>query len=119
MADMLEEMDTDIRGLRALGFEAAAAAEIAARLELDLRLRPPTDPAEERRLRKRLKRLQKKGRKLTPPVSCGLLPGTFRGHLLERGEIEEEVLPVDSIERASKLFLITSVRRWCDMLVGG
>ncbi len=59
------------------------------------------------------------GRKLTPPVSCGLLPGTFRGVLLERGEIEEEILPIDSIERATKLFLVNSVRRWCDLLVGG
>lgn len=59
------------------------------------------------------------GRKLTPPVSCGLLPGTFRGVLLARGEIEEEILPIDSIERATKLFLVNSVRRWCDLLVGG
>ena len=63
--------------------------------------------------------LEIEGRKLTPPVSCGLLPGTFRGVLVERGEIEEEILPIDSIERATKLFLVNSVRRWCDLLVGG
>src|SRR6476659_6480576 len=29
------------------------------------------------------------GRKLTPPVECGLLPGTFRSQLLDDGVIEE------------------------------
>ena len=54
-------------------------------------------------------------RKRTPDLSSGLLPGTFRGHLLERGEIEAEILPLDSLERASRLFLINSVRRWCEI----
>jgi branched-subunit amino acid aminotransferase/4-amino-4-deoxychorismate lyase len=57
------------------------------------------------------------GRRLTPHHSSGLLPGTFRGHLLERGEIEEAVLPVAAIERATRLFLINSVRRWCELSV--
>ena len=55
------------------------------------------------------------GRRLTPPISSGLLPGTFRCHLLERGEIGEAVLSVDAIERASGLFMINSVRRWCEL----
>lgn len=55
------------------------------------------------------------GRKLTPPISSGLLPGIFRAHLLGRGEIEEVVLPVASLQKASALFLINSVRRWCDL----
>jgi branched-subunit amino acid aminotransferase/4-amino-4-deoxychorismate lyase len=53
------------------------------------------------------------GRKLTPAFSSGLQPGVFRAHLLDSGEIEEEVLPVDSIQAASAMFLINSVRRWC------
>lgn len=53
------------------------------------------------------------GRKLTPPLSSGLLPGTFRAHLLERGEIEERILPVESLETAAAVFMINSVRRWC------
>ena len=32
------------------------------------------------------------GRRLTPPVDCGLLGGMLRAELLERGEIEERVL---------------------------
>lgn len=55
------------------------------------------------------------GRRLTPPVSSGLLAGTFRCHLLEHGEIEEEVLSVGSLARATQLFLINSVRKWCEL----
>ncbi len=54
-------------------------------------------------------------RRLTPPVASGLLPGVFRCHLLERGEIEERVLSVDALERATRAFSINSVRRWCDL----
>jgi para-aminobenzoate synthetase/4-amino-4-deoxychorismate lyase len=49
--------------------------------------------------------------RLTPPLSSGLLPGTYRAHLLERGEIEERVLPLASLEHASAIFLMNSVRR--------
>jgi para-aminobenzoate synthetase/4-amino-4-deoxychorismate lyase len=62
--------------------------------------------------------LELDGRKLTPAASSGLLPGTFRAHLLERGEIEEAVLPVDALARAGRLWLINSVRRWCDLEMG-
>ena len=55
------------------------------------------------------------GRRLTPHAACGLLPGTFRCHLLERGEIEEAVLGVDAIPRASRSFLINSVRKWYEV----
>jgi para-aminobenzoate synthetase/4-amino-4-deoxychorismate lyase len=55
------------------------------------------------------------GRRLTPHLSSGLLAGTYRCHLLERGEIEEETLCLEAIEQATRLFLINSVRRWCDI----
>lgn len=61
--------------------------------------------------------LELDGRKLTPQVSCGLLPGTFRAELLERGEIAEAVLPVKALERATAVRFINSVRRWCDLIV--
>lgn len=54
-------------------------------------------------------------RRLTPPLSCGLLPGVFRAHLLDRGEIQEHILPIDSIEAATAIFLINSVRKWCEI----
>jgi para-aminobenzoate synthetase/4-amino-4-deoxychorismate lyase len=57
------------------------------------------------------------GRKLTPAASSGLLPGTFRDFLLERGEIAEAVLPVEALARASRLWFVNSVRRWCELQV--
>jgi branched-subunit amino acid aminotransferase/4-amino-4-deoxychorismate lyase len=59
------------------------------------------------------------GRRLTPPLASGLLAGTFRAHLLERGEIEEATLHLDAIERADALFSINSVRRWCEIRLVG
>ena len=55
------------------------------------------------------------GRRVTPPVACGLLPGTFRAYLLDRGEIAESVVPVAALARASGIWLVNSVRRWCEL----
>ena len=55
------------------------------------------------------------GRRLTPPLSSGLLPGVFRAHLLQRGEVQEQVLPVDQLKTASAIFMVNSVRRWCEL----
>jgi para-aminobenzoate synthetase/4-amino-4-deoxychorismate lyase len=49
---------------------------------------------------------------LTPPVTAGLLPGTLRQHLLERGELREADLPVADVPGAEALYLINSVRGW-------
>ena len=55
------------------------------------------------------------GRRWTPPLSAGLLPGVFRAHLLEHREIQEQILPVGLLAKASGLFMINSVRRWCEI----
>jgi para-aminobenzoate synthetase/4-amino-4-deoxychorismate lyase len=52
------------------------------------------------------------GRKLTPPVECGLLPGTFRAQLLDDRVIEEGVITIDQIREATGLWLVNSVREW-------
>jgi len=52
------------------------------------------------------------GCKVTPPVSCGLLAGTFREELLERGEINEKIVMLDDLKRAKTVWLINSVRKW-------
>ncbi len=52
------------------------------------------------------------GRKVTPPVHCGLLAGTFRAELLESGEIQESIVTLDELQVASALWLINSVRGW-------
>jgi para-aminobenzoate synthetase/4-amino-4-deoxychorismate lyase len=52
------------------------------------------------------------GRRLTPPVSCGLLPGTFRAHLLETDQVAEAVIPVGRLKQCTAIFRINSVREW-------
>ncbi len=52
------------------------------------------------------------GKKVTPPVSCGLLAGTFRDELFESGEIEEGIVMLDELKRADSIWLINSVRKW-------
>ena len=56
--------------------------------------------------------LEKEGVFLTPPVSSGLLDGTFRAHLLASGKLVESVLPIAALATAEKVWLINSVRRW-------
>lgn len=51
-------------------------------------------------------------KRFTPPLESGLLPGVFRRHLLEAGEIEERALTVEDLEKADEILLINSVRRW-------
>ena len=52
------------------------------------------------------------GRMLTPPLTCGLLPGVLRAVLLERFEIQEVILSQDDLLQAEELWLINSVRGW-------
>ncbi len=54
--------------------------------------------------------------KWTPPQSCGLLAGTFRAELLEQGEIKERILNPADLERASRIWLINSVRGWVQVM---
>ena len=49
---------------------------------------------------------------VTPPISCGLLGGTFRAELLSRGKLTERVLKIDDLKRAKALYMINSVRKW-------
>ncbi|MCH7910073.1 MAG: aminodeoxychorismate synthase component I, partial [Candidatus Hydrogenedentes bacterium] len=55
------------------------------------------------------------GRLLTPPVSCGLLPGVMRGLLLDEGEIEEGIVTKADLARAGSVRLVNSVRKWIDI----
>ncbi len=57
------------------------------------------------------------GRLVTPPVLCGLLPGTFRAWLLEQGEIQEKVISVTMLKQAEKIYVINSVRKWREAVV--
>lgn len=52
------------------------------------------------------------GELVTPPISSGLLNGTFRQWLIDQGELRERVLKIDEIERFEEMWLISSIRRW-------
>lgn len=54
----------------------------------------------------------------TPPISCGLLAGTFREYLLEKGRVEERVIRVDELNNCTKIFLVNSVRKWQEVKIG-
>jgi para-aminobenzoate synthetase/4-amino-4-deoxychorismate lyase len=50
------------------------------------------------------------GRLSTPPVACGLLPGTARGRMLRDGTLRERVILVEELLRADRVFLVNAVR---------
>jgi para-aminobenzoate synthetase/4-amino-4-deoxychorismate lyase len=50
--------------------------------------------------------------RVTPPVACGLLAGTFRAELLARGDIREAVVTIDALRAARRFWLINSVQGW-------
>ena len=52
------------------------------------------------------------GRKVTPPVRCGLLPGTFRAELVASGQVEERVVTKAEAAAADRVFAVNSVRGW-------
>ena len=56
--------------------------------------------------------LELSGELLTPPVSSGLLPGTYREYLLSRGVLTERTLTLDDLSNSSKIYLINAVRKW-------
>ena len=49
----------------------------------------------------------------TPPLSCGLLCGTYREHLIETGSIplKEKVLRLEDLKNADELFIVNSVMK--------
>jgi para-aminobenzoate synthetase/4-amino-4-deoxychorismate lyase len=56
---------------------------------------------------------------VTPPVACGLLPGTERARLLADGRITERVVTLADIERAEGMAVVNSVRGWRDAALTG
>jgi len=50
------------------------------------------------------------GRLLTPPISCGLLPGTYREELLEQNRIHEAIITLDDLRQSKNTYLMNSVR---------
>ena len=51
---------------------------------------------------------------VTPPITSGLLGGTFRADLLARKVIREGVVTIQDLEHIEEMHLINSVRKWRD-----
>jgi para-aminobenzoate synthetase/4-amino-4-deoxychorismate lyase len=49
---------------------------------------------------------------LTPPVSCGLLAGTYRAELLALGKLTERTITLEELRLAEGLAILNSVRGW-------
>ncbi|MDH2239533.1 aminotransferase class IV [Pigmentiphaga sp. GD03639] len=57
------------------------------------------------------------GRWVTPPVSCGLLPGVQRAALLDEEKVEEAVVTRADLGRAQGLRLSNALRGWFDVIL--
>ncbi|MBE0669544.1 MAG: aminodeoxychorismate synthase component I [Anaerolineales bacterium] len=57
------------------------------------------------------------GELFTPPISCGLLAGTFRAHLLETKQIKERVIQKGELQKCTKVFLVNSLRKWSEVKI--
>jgi len=57
------------------------------------------------------------GQLLTPLISCGVLPGTFRAHLVETGQILERTIPVERLKDCTQIFRVNSIRKWERVMV--
>jgi branched-subunit amino acid aminotransferase/4-amino-4-deoxychorismate lyase len=54
--------------------------------------------------------VEMQGEYFTPPVRCGLLPGTFRARLLAEGLARERALKTEDLADCGKVFFVNSVR---------
>jgi len=53
----------------------------------------------------------------TPPIPCGLLPGTYRAYLLEQGKVRERVIRKEDLARSAHIYLVNSVRKEREVVV--
>jgi hypothetical protein len=66
IAGYLDEMRTDLQGLRALAMAGAWESELAQKLVVRLQYMPPVDADERRELERRIARHRRKARRITP-----------------------------------------------------
>ena len=58
------------------------------------------------------------GKQYTPPVSCGLLAGTYREYLLDQGLLSERVITRQELDKAEAIYLGNSVRKLWPISIG-
>jgi len=54
---------------------------------------------------------------VTPPVESGVLAGTYRSALLEKGIIEERVLYKHDLQNCNKVWMVNAVRGWVEVSI--
>ena len=59
--------------------------------------------------------IEKDGKLYTPPVSCGLLNGTYRQKLIEDGELIEKIIYPKDLKTADKIFCFNSIRKMIEV----
>ncbi|WP_374320612.1 chorismate-binding protein [Aquabacterium sp.] len=59
--------------------------------------------------------VQLHGEWVTPPLSCGLLPGVMRETLLQQGRLQERIIETNDLWRATGAALLNSVRGWLEV----
>jgi len=59
------------------------------------------------------------GKLFTPPISCGVLSGTFRTHLLETGQVVERTIPIQQLKDCTSIFRVNSIRKWQNVHITG
>jgi len=57
------------------------------------------------------------GHLCTPPVECGLLPGTERAELLDHGILRERVITMKELQASPRVFLLNSVRGMVPLVI--
>ena len=61
--------------------------------------------------------LKMDGKLYTPPSQLGLLPGIYRQHLLESGQVEEKVLTVEDLKQAEVIYACNAVRELYELKI--
>ncbi|RYG72104.1 hypothetical protein EU245_11480 [Lentibacillus lipolyticus] len=61
--------------------------------------------------------IELEGHLYTPPVTCGLLPGTFRQKLLDENKMTERKITVDELRNCKQIWLINSLRKWVNVKI--
>jgi para-aminobenzoate synthetase / 4-amino-4-deoxychorismate lyase len=56
----------------------------------------------------------RKGRWMTPSISCGLLPGVMREELLARGDIVEGIVPAKELQSTELIRCFNALRGVCE-----
>ena len=61
--------------------------------------------------------LKMDGKLYTPPSSLGILPGIYRQHLLESGQVEEKVLTIEDLKQAEVIYACNAVRELYELTI--